>query len=202
MTPNFHENKKASTLYQVEDGWIEIGDGTPFYFTDPRPGSLSAETIATALARICRYGGHTKRFYSVAEHCILMADFVATQEWATPQDVLMALHHDDTEVIIGDLPRPIKATMPEFKKAEMVLDRFIAQEFDLHREFPSWLKEYDTRILVNERAEIMRPSSNDWGTDGMAPLPGLVFKHITGRFPSLIARQFLNIHYKWTQFNV
>lgn len=203
MTPNFHENKKASTvdhLYQVEDGWIEIHDGTPFRFAAPERGSLSAEVIATSLSRICRYGGHTRRFYSVAEHCILMADYVAAQDWATPRDILTTLHHDDAEAVIGDLPRPIKAKMPQFKTAENVLDSFIADEFGTYLRFPAWLKEYDTRILVNERAEIMNPSNNDWGTDDMDPLPGIVFKHITGRFPSLIARQWLNRHYQWLPF--
>jgi len=143
----------GATLYQVEDGWIELGSGLPFYFGAEPPQLASmmlVEDIAQSLSRLCRYNGHTKRHYSVAEHCILMADYVDRQG-GSALDCLTALHHDDAEYIIGDLPRPVKYKMPQFKELETRLDEAVAIRFETIWPMPPWLKELDARILVDER---------------------------------------------------
>ncbi len=186
-----------SHLYQVEDGWIELVNGTRFYFGAPTGDMIKVEEIAHSLARICRYNGHTTRHYSVAEHDILMADHVAKQWWATPQDVLTALHHDDAEYIIGDMSSPVKMKTPQFKEHELVLDQAIALKFGTIWPFPDWVKAFDSRIVKDERLSVINPSDNDWGVDDLEPL-GVRFKHITGRFPMLMKRAFLARHEYWT----
>lgn len=183
-------------LYQVEDGWIEVISGGQFHFVEPRQDEIRVEDVAYSLSRLCRYNGHTRRHYSVAEHCCLMADWVAEQEWSTPRDVLTALHHDDAEYIIGDLPRPVKVMMPQFKEVETVLDQALARKFGTVWPFPDWLKELDARILVDERRSVMNPSDNEWGTDTLEPL-GLRFKWLTGRSSWLTRRAFLRRHRYW-----
>ncbi len=183
-------------LYQVEDGWIELVSGTQFYFGAPEDHMILVEDVAYSLSNLCRYNGHTGRFYSVAEHAILLADYVASQTWATPRDVLTALHHDDAEYIIGDLARPVKAKIPQFKKMELFLDEAIAKRFGTIFPFPPWMREFDSRILCDEHEHIMNPSDNDWGTDALEPL-GVRFMHWMGRVPLLMRVAYLRRHYRW-----
>ena len=180
-------------FYQVEDGWIEIYGGRKFHFSGPFAGEVSVEAIAHSLSQLCRYNGHTRRFYSVAEHACLLSDWVMRQSWATAKDGLTALHHDDAEHIIGDLPRPIKATMPEFKVAERVLDKAIADTLCTEYPLPDWLHEIDARMIRDERPAVMGPSEFDWGTDRLVPL-GVRFWHWTGRWPWLTKQRFMRRH--------
>lgn len=188
-----------TTLYQVEDGWIELHSGIPFHFgAEPAEiaPNIRVNDIATSLSRLCRYNGHTRRFYSVAEHTILMADWVERQG-GTPKECLQALHHDDAEYIIGDLPRPIKYKMPQFKALEERLDRAIAIRFGLPNPMPAWLKELDARILVDEREQVMNPSDNEWGTDDLESL-GVRLMGLRGRLSPVMRRMWLRRHLRWT----
>ncbi len=183
--------------YQVEDGWIELVSGTQFYFGAPEDHMIHVEDVAHALSMLCRFNGHTRRFYSVAEHACIMSDWVMAQPWATPRDGLTALHHDDAEYVIGDMARPVKVKMPQFKAAETVLDRALARRFGTEYPFPPWLKEIDSRILVDERSNVMNPSTNEWGTDHLKPL-GVVFWRVLGRFPAVAKRRYLRRHRRLT----
>ncbi len=186
-----------TTLYTVEDGWIELVNGTRFYFQAPADYMVRVEEVAHSLSQLCRYNGHTRRFYSVAEHAILMADYVE-RGGGSPRECLTALHHDDAEYIIGDLARPVKAKTPQFKAHENVLDETIARRFGTIHPFPAWLKELDRRILRDEREAVMNPSQNDWGTGGLEPL-GVRFYSLRGRFCWVMRRHFLRRHRKWAR---
>ena len=72
---------------------------------------LTAEGTALALGRLARYAGNTKVFYSVAEHCVLLARHIAQlplDALPGPRLVVMreALAHDAAETITSDLPWP------------------------------------------------------------------------------------------------
>lgn len=154
-----------TTLYQVEDGWIETYTGQQFHFANPQPSEIHIEDIAHALSLLCRYNGHTKRFYSVAEHSILISQWLLFNGY---EDLaLTGLLHDGAEAYIGDMPRPIKVTMPEFKRLEERIDRAVSLRFGTAYPFPPIVKELDTRILVDERKQVMNPSPNKWGTDDL-----------------------------------
>ncbi len=183
--------------YQVKNGWIELINGTQFYFEAPEDYMIQVEEVAHALSMLCRFNGHTRRFYSVAEHACLMSDWVMTQNWATPQYGLLALHHDDAEYIIGDMARPVKMKVPQFKTLETTLDKAIAHRFGTEYPFPPWLKEIDRRILVDERRGVMNTSINEWGTDHLKPL-GAKFWWILGRFPWVAKCRYLKRHRRLT----
>lgn len=50
--------------------WMQTYGGMKFWPLDPDPDRIIIEDIAHALSNICRYGGHARKFYSVAEHSI------------------------------------------------------------------------------------------------------------------------------------
>lgn len=156
-------------LYTVEDGWMETYSGKQFHFMNPSQDSIDIVDIAHALGKLCRYGGHSRRFYSVAEHCARLARWVA-QRTGDTQLALEALLHDATEGYLVDMPRPIKAKLPGYRAIEDGLATAIAEKFGLRLPMDRLIHEADSRILRDERAQVMSKSGHDWGVDGMEPL--------------------------------
>jgi hypothetical protein len=50
--------------------WIVTYTSKQFYITDPHPDDVDIIDIAHALSMLCRYGGHSAKFYSVAQHSV------------------------------------------------------------------------------------------------------------------------------------
>lgn len=129
--------------------WMQTHTGARFYPADPRADEIDLRDIAHALSLLCRYGGHVDRFYSVAEHCVLMSEAVA------PEHALAALLHDATEAYVVDVPRPLKRYLPEYRAIEDRVWLAIAQRFGVDPILPAAVHEADNRILVNERAALL-----------------------------------------------
>ena len=145
--------------------WMQVFTGTAFWPVDPRPDEVALADIAHALSMLCRYGGHTRHFYSVAEHCVLLSHAVA------PQHALWALLHDAAEAYLCDLPRPIKRLMPTYNDAETVVLAAICERFGLALGIPPEVTDADTRILLDERAALMAmPPPSPWGIEHLEPL--------------------------------
>lgn len=101
-------------------------------FVDPfnlRPEDVCIEDIAHALSHQCRFAGHTKRFYSVAEHC-----YEVTRRLDHPLKIY-GLLHDASEAYLIDLPTPIKDQLPEYKAAEHRAMLAVAEAFKLEPNF-------------------------------------------------------------------
>lgn len=76
---------------------------------NPDPSVISVRSIADTLSKLCRFGGRTKRFYSVAQHSVLVADLVdVVTDFENPMLSLAALMHDAAEAFLGDIVTPIK----------------------------------------------------------------------------------------------
>lgn len=116
---------------------------------DPKPECIDIEDIAHALSHTCRFGGHTRYFYSVAQHSFRVA------QMCSMENRLTALLHDATEAYMCDLPRPIKRNLPEYKKAEDCLMKVIADVFSIPFPFPDEIKLYDRVALEMEHKELM-----------------------------------------------
>lgn len=138
--------------------WMQTFTGRAFWPLDARPTEVSAIDIAHSLSMQCRYAGHTKVFYSVAEHSCLISDAVA------PENALWGLLHDATEAYLVDLPRPVKQS-PGFENYVIVEDRLmevIAERFELPLPMPAEVKLADNRILIDERDALMAAPPRDW----------------------------------------
>lgn len=139
--------------------------GRQFWPLDPHGDEIHVADIAHALSMLCRYGGHVKRFYSVAEHCVLMSRAVS------PENALWALLHDATEAYMVDLPRPLKRQFLNYQEAELHLAMAIAVRFGLPALCPAEVSDADNRILLTERTALMREPAGPWGVDHLVPLP-------------------------------
>lgn len=108
--------------------WIQTYSGRRFYPLLPDPDEIEIEDIAHALAMKCRYGGHTREFYSVAQHSV-----IASTLFRDPELCFQALLHDAAEAYMADVPSPVKAR-PEFafyREAEDRLQAVIFKRFGL-----------------------------------------------------------------------
>jgi hypothetical protein len=128
------------------------------------------EDIVHCLSNICRYCGHSNQFYSVAEHSLLMA-----QEF--PEHAAIALFHDAAEVYFGDIPRPIKNMLPNYKQHEhyllsmifekyavMNLDQVVLNTIEEMDIFMLWHEKYSEKVMFNPD----RPNI-DWGIVPIIP---------------------------------
>lgn len=152
-----------------DGAWMQTYTGRAFRPTNPTPDDVDPLDIAHALSLICRYGGHTKWFYSVAEHCVLMSHAVPEE------DALAALLHDATEAYVGDMVRPLKQQLPAYQLAEARVWSAVARRFDLGAmlelgPLPRSVKEADNRILLDERAALLTAPPHPWAVDELAPL--------------------------------
>jgi uncharacterized protein len=145
--------------------WMQTYTGRAFYVMSPAAEDIDPVDVAHALALICRYGGHVNRFYSVAEHCVLMSHAVA------PENGLWALLHDATEAYVGDMIRPLKHAMPTYREAEDRLMTVICDRFGLDHACPDEVKAADNRILRDERAALMAVPPLPWSSiENVRPL--------------------------------
>lgn len=136
--------------------WMETRTGKPFSLTHPDPAAVDIRDIAIPLGNICRFNGHTSRFYSVAQHSVLCALLV---EWmllhkgigvafGTLQKLKLAcLLHDAHEVYVGDGSQPMKTTLSLMAKE-------YGSDYEPYREL-------EGTVQATVRAALKLPLSNE-----------------------------------------
>jgi hypothetical protein len=139
--------------------WMQTVTGRQFWPMDPRSHEVFIEDIAHGLSMICRFGGHCRRFYSVAEHSVLIA------RAAAPEHKLWALLHDASEAYIGDQIRPLKKQLAGYREAEQKIMRAICVRFGLHLELPASVKALDLALLMDERDQAMAHPPEPWDVE-------------------------------------
>ena len=64
-----------------------LRSGNYFDLQDPSASRFEVTDIAHALSNICRFTGHTRQFYSVAEHSVLCSYLVPHEDrWEGTED--------------------------------------------------------------------------------------------------------------------
>lgn len=138
--------------------WLQTYTGKKFYPFDPKAEDICIEDIAHSLSLQCRFAGHCREFYSVAQHCIIGA--INLLEKDAKELAKLFLLHDSTEAYLCDLPRPVK-TDEEFgsvyRALENELYRAIEEAFCLPLNFATFsvIKEYDNRMLLTEKRDLL-----------------------------------------------
>jgi len=123
---------------------IMIRSGVMLNILDPDPDKLLIEDIAHALSMQCRFAGHTKEFYSVAQHSLLCSIE------APAKLKLEALLHDASEAYIQDIARPLKNKLKEYKLIESTIMTAIAKKFGFNWPLSKKIKAIDDKILKIE----------------------------------------------------
>jgi 5'-deoxynucleotidase YfbR-like HD superfamily hydrolase len=136
--------------------WIQTFTGRRFDLLDPQPDMIHVGDIAHALSLLCRFTGHTRRFWSVASHSVLVSTIVP------PEDAFAGLMHDAPEAYIGDVSSPLKSLLPEYKAIERGIWRAIADKFGIREKLPRSVKDADLSALMTERDYFFGLSPEPW----------------------------------------
>ncbi len=156
---------------------------------------ICIEDIAHALSGIARWGGHSRDFFSVAEHstrmveCFLQDWKIQGEEkrmWGLAKDLLL---HDAAEAYIGDMISPLKRRIRDgdalsgYDKIETGMFIAIACRFGLETAYQRTgnVKLYDMRALHRESLDLL--ADNDalvaWRKHLPTPLPRKIFTPLT-----------------------
>lgn len=147
---------------------IMLASGHLFDFLDPHGSDFTIDDVAHGLSLVCRYTGQCRRFYSVAEHSLLVSDIATDYPYE-------ALLHDAAEAFIGDVTRPLKQLLPEYKRIEAVVEDAVIERFGLDPNYRASVKAADLRVLAAEQAQVMAPGTADWAAKaGIKPAPVVV----------------------------
>jgi Predicted hydrolases of HD superfamily len=137
--------------------YIETYTGKQMYFLEPTPDMICIEDIAHALSNICRFGGHTKEFYSVAEHSIAVARLSKNE--------LEGLLHDASEAYLIDIPKPIKGYLKSYGELEKKLMSAIALKYGAGWPISADTKDADVIQLVVEAKSLLLTGGKEWVGD-------------------------------------
>ena len=132
-------------------GSITTYSGIRFWPLLPNPADIRIEDIAHAISNQCRFAGHSREFYSVAEHSVRVS------QHCRPEDALWGLLHDASETFLTDVPAPLKE-LPQFeayRAAERRLQRAISTRFGLAPEQPESVGDADRSILRVEIRDLL-----------------------------------------------
>ena len=139
--------------------FIQTYTGLTFDLQNPTPEMVDVEDIAHALSMLCRFTGHTKEFYSVAQHSVLCA-------LKAPAHLSMqALLHDAHEAYVGDLNSPLKSIIgTRYSNLSSSIQRVIDTKFNAEhdRESQHVIRNIDLRMLITEANALLAPRSTPW----------------------------------------
>lgn len=172
--------------------YIQTVSGRRFNPLDPDPNEIDIEDIATALSHQCRFGGHCRTFYSVAQHSCLVSDLVAGTG-AGRRTALWALLHDACEAYLVDLPHPLKHRSELgalYAAAETGLHEAICSRFGLPVEAPDGVKQIDRSLLAAERRELSRVAWHWPELEGVTPLDIAIEPWLSDRARAEFLRRF------------
>lgn len=154
--------------------------------TEPFETEFHITDIAHALSQICRFGGHTRQFYSVAQHCVLVSQMVPVEYR------LQALLHDAAEAYCGGMVQPLKGlpSMLPYRAYEQAMQSRLFEAYGVVPTVHSTetVKQADLAMLATERRDLMVPDMSPWPI-----LVGIVPRHasISPMMPTSAEAMFL-----------
>jgi 5'-deoxynucleotidase YfbR-like HD superfamily hydrolase len=136
--------------------YIETVKGEKFFIDKP---VFDIETIAHALGNQCRYTGHVRKFYSVAEHSVLVADIMHVLKLGNPFEGLM---HDAAEAYLSDIAAPWKVLLPDYKVLEAKIEKPLRKFYGVPELMGDGVKRADWLALFIEAQDLMVTGAKDW----------------------------------------
>lgn len=170
---------------------ILTNNGQYFDFENPEDYTFDIGVIAHALSNLCRFTGHTKYFYSVAQHSVYVSNLMPSGKNLK----LAGLLHDAAEAFVGDVSAPLKHLLPDYKAIEKRVEAAIFNHFGLPPLLLDEVKQFDLCLLATEQRDLMSDAHSSktvrwsWQDDlRVRPLP---FK-IAPYSPEAACQFFLN----------
>ncbi len=140
-----------------EFDYIGTYSDAKIYFNEEKQdlSQYRIEDISRSLSMQCRFNGHIRKFYSVAEHCILLSEHYMLSH---PKDYIggyAMLMHDASEAYLCDVPRPLKKFLTNYDLYEKRIQGAIQQKFnfDEMNEVGNWL---DCNVVRDEGTDLFK----------------------------------------------
>lgn len=149
---------------------IRTRSGRYLDFANPSPEDISLEDIAVALSRAPRFSGHTREFYSVAQHSLYVGRLMTRNR-------LKGYLHDGSEAYLADVATPAKQLIPEYYVLEEKVMGAIAERFSLDKGFQHSreVKMADVAMLFYER-DVLIGTDIRWTIEDQHP-GGTIYDH-------------------------
>lgn len=139
--------------------------GRSLDITNPNAADIDPRDIAHALSHQCRFNGHAKNFYSVAQHACMVADLVL------PEHRLAALLHYAPSAYLGHLIEPLKRCLLFYRDLDELHWVRICERFQLNKALPKVIQSADLIVTATEQRDLMPQASASWvGFAGVEPL--------------------------------
>jgi hypothetical protein len=179
QTAEFYREREARPF-------IETASGRQFFIDAPE---FDTQDIARALSKQCRYTGHCSKFYSVAEHSVIVAAIMKMLDLGDPFEGLM---HDGSEAFLSDIAAPWKALLPDYKILEAKIERPMRLAYGLPEFITDGCKKADWLALFVEARVLMPSKARDWiSPPGLKELAATITVPIEGFPPSEAETLFL-----------
>lgn len=168
---------------------VSTKSGRRVSLLNPSPSQIVIGDIAHSLAHQCRFNGHTNKFYSVAQHSVLVASIL-------PRELRLAgLLHDATEAYLGDVVQPLKDLLPEYQSIEANFCEVLGARFGVNLQHNDVIRHADLVLLATERRDLMPMDTADWSSiAGITPLR----RTINPKSPEAASAQFMEMFFMLT----
>jgi hypothetical protein len=144
-------------IFDIPKDCIRTNSGLFINVFEPTSEMIFIGDIAHALASMPRFGGHLNKHYSVGQHSVRCCDLAESIE-----DKKAALMHDASEAYMLDIPTPIKAMLPDYKKYESNLMSFIANKYGFEFPLSENVHRIDHELLVTEFKDLVEGNGDDF----------------------------------------
>lgn len=173
--------KEAPLKEALDSGrtpWILTYSGSQFVYD--YESKITIEDVAHSLARIVRFTGHVKTWYSVAEHSLRVCELAMVLSEKESDDerariAKWALLHDAAEAYIGDINSPLKKWLRRHTNALEELEARIMDQvrvqLELEGDAPAIVKQCDMILCATEARDLMPDAHTGWLATLPEPLP-------------------------------
>lgn len=159
----------------LDDGlFMTMPSGRRWIILAPDPADIHWPDVAEMLAKEPRFAGATlNAFYSVAQHLCLCHDHTFAASRAA------ALHHDDHEIVVRDLPSPVKKAQALLGGGEAYARLCAIQDAAIHAaagipwpldaETAADVHHIDLTMLATEVRSFFVDDTHLWAADRLPP---------------------------------
>ncbi len=151
----------------MKGDWQHVFTGRKSWPLDPQIDDLDIRDIAHSLSQQCRFGGHSSRHYSIAEHSLLVLRLWEqvtgwNEDHFNPRLKLCVLMHDGGEGYIVDIPKPVKADLTNYAEIEERQMQAISARWRFPWPMLPGMKEADGMALAIEKQVLFGVEPDRW----------------------------------------
>lgn len=162
--------------------------GRYFSFLLPSTSVATIDDVATSLSHVCRFGGHVRTFYSVAQHAYHISQCVPE---GIALEALMSVAH---KAFVGDMIWPLKQLDEQYQGIEERVREALLRQFRLPVGVSPAVREARRILLATELRDIGPvKSGGEWPE--LVGVEPLIFK-LEPMSPPVARKTFLDRYYE------